>query len=108
MQNTESLYLYPVTEYSSVMPTVHLIIKGKVQGVFYRATAKKEADKLSLSGWVQNTGEGNVEIVASGTQPALQALTDWCRKGPSRAKVTDVVVTRKEGEELFDEFMIRR
>ncbi len=89
------------------MPTVHLVIKGKVQGVFYRATAKKEADQWGITGWVKNTDEGNVEIIASGSQPHLQQFIEWCRKGPSRAQVSDVVITEIE-EGKFDEFTVKR
>ncbi len=89
------------------MPTVHLIVKGKVQGVFYRATAKKTAHEHGITGWVQNTDEGHVEIVASGSQQALEKFIEWCRQGPSRAKVTGVETNEKE-EQLFDEFEIKR
>ena len=50
------------------MPTVHLLIKGKVQGVFYRASAKEKAGGLKLTGWVKNTPAGDVEAVASSTE----------------------------------------
>ena len=45
------------------MPTIHLLIKGTVQGVYYRASAKEVADRLHLSGWVKNTREGHVEVL---------------------------------------------
>lgn len=54
------------------MATVHLIIRGKVQGVFYRATAKEVADKMGITGKVQNKEGGEVEIWASGTQEQLK------------------------------------
>ncbi len=89
------------------MPTVHLIVKGKVQGVFYRANAKKTADENGISGWVKNTNDDCVEMVASGSQQALEKFIDWCKKGPARAKVIEVMVTEKE-EQLFDEFELKR
>ena len=89
------------------MPTIHLLIKGKVQGVFYRANAKKMADEYGVTGWVQNTKDDCVEMVASGSQQALQQFEEWCRKGPTRARVTDVIRTEKE-EQLFKEFKINR
>lgn len=89
------------------MPTIHLIVKGKVQGVFYRATAKKKAVVLGLTGWVQNTPDGNVEITATGTQQALDSFTEWCHEGPSRASVTGMEVSQKE-ESRFEEFIIIR
>lgn len=89
------------------MPTVHLVVKGKVQGVFYRATAKKKADEYSITGWVQNTPGDSVEMVASGSQNHLDKFMEWCKEGPSRAKVTDVIKEERQ-EELFADFTIRR
>lgn len=87
------------------MPTVHLIIRGKVQGVFFRATAKDVADKIGLTGWVKNTVEGNVEIMASGSDDQLQKFMEWCRVGPRKAIVTEVVATKKE-EKNFKSFEV--
>ncbi|MEI6946510.1 acylphosphatase [Paraflavisolibacter sp. H34] len=72
------------------MATLHLIIKGKVQGVFYRAWAKEAAEQLGLTGWVKNTDEGNVEALVSGPDERVQQFTDACRQGPSRAQVTAI------------------
>ncbi len=76
------------------MPTIHLLIKGKVQGVFYRATSKKIADKLNLTGWIKNTINDNVEATVTGDQEQLQQFINWCKNGPEKAKVEDVVVTK--------------
>ncbi len=89
------------------MPTVHLMVKGKVQGVFYRATAKKMADETGITGWVKNTPDDCVEIVASGSQQGLQQFIEWCKRGPARAKVSEVKV-KKMDEENFGEFTIIR
>lgn len=89
------------------MPTVHLIIKGRVQGVFFRATAKDVADEIGVKGWVKNTEEGNVEIMATATDKQLQKFMDWCKAGPRKAIVTDVVLT-KMPDENFEEFKIVR
>lgn len=89
------------------MPTVHLLIKGKVQGVFYRATAKEEADRLGITGWVKNTAEGHVEAIASGTQDALDQFITWCKKGPRRAEVIAVNITNLS-EETFKQFSVVR
>ena len=82
------------------MPTVHLQIEGKVQGVFYRATAKKMADQLGLNGWVRNTPGGSVEATVNGTEEAVAAFIDWCKKGPPKAIVENVVVTPKPDDGL--------
>ena len=89
------------------MPAVHLIIKGKVQGVFFRASAKDKADDLGIKGWVKNTPEGDVEIMANGNQMAVDEFIQWCRTGPSKAKVTSVD-TRIVEEEDFTGFRITR
>lgn len=72
------------------MSTVHLTITGKVQGVFYRATAKKIADKMGLTGTVQNSDSGEVDIWASGPHEQLQKFISWCREGPAGARVEEV------------------
>ena len=89
------------------MPSVHILIKGKVQGVFYRATAKDMAQALDLKGWVKNTSEGYVEAVATGSENGLHQFIEWCKKGPSKAVVTSVNVT-SIAEKFFEDFRIAR
>ena len=89
------------------MPTIHLLIKGKVQGVFYRATAKDIAQALDLKGWVKNTKEGHVECIVTGSEKALQQYIEWCRKGPEKAIVDSINVTSIK-EEKFEEFKVIR
>lgn len=89
------------------MPTVHMIVKGKVQGVFFRASAQEAAEECGVTGWVRNTEEGDVELMASGSNEALKRFVEWCRKGPRRAVVSDVVVEQKE-EETFPGFKVLR
>ena len=90
------------------MPTIHLIIRGRVQGVFYRASAKDEAQSLGLTGWVKNTKQGDVEIMVSGNDAELGKFTDWCRKGPSQAVVTHVFSQQLADEQVFKGFTIVR
>lgn len=89
------------------MATVHLMIKGIVQGVYYRASARDEAEKLGLTGWIKNTPEGNVEVVVTGSQDDINRYITWCWQGPSRAKV-ESVETKVLQEEQFDGFQIIR
>lgn len=89
------------------MPTLHLLIKGKVQGVFYRATAGKTAKQWGVSGWVRNTKEGHVEIVASGNDEQLKHFVNWCKLGPSLARV-DQVEVEETAEQDFEGFEILR
>ena len=89
------------------MPTKRLLIKGKVQGVFYRATARDKAEEYGLKGWVRNTAEGHVEAVVTGTADNIEAFVAWCHQGPSRALVTGVEVEEKPEME-FSAFTILR
>lgn len=89
------------------MQTVHLLIKGKVQGVYYRATAQDVAAALELRGWVKNTADGDVEIKATGSETAINEFIAWCHRGPERAVVRQVQVTLS-GLEDFDGFRIIR
>lgn len=89
------------------MPTFRIIVKGKVQGVFYRACAKETADENGVKGWVRNLESGEVEIMATGSKGQLASFIDWCKQGPPRAIVTHVDIAEKE-EMAFDEFMILR
>ena len=89
------------------MKTIRLTIKGKVQGVFYRATAKDIADEFGIKGWVRNLPNNNVEITATAAEELLQKFIDWCKQGPPRAKVDGVIVEELNLEE-FNGFRIIR
>jgi len=87
---------------------IHIIVSGRVQGVFFRANTKEQADKLGVSGFVQNLCDGNVEIMAEGEREKLEELLDWCYHGPSEAKVTDIEFGWLEPKNEFESFEIRR
>lgn len=87
------------------MPTLHLIIEGEVQGVFYRASAMKKARQMGITGWVKNTPESHVEIIASGTMEQLLDFVEWCNEGPPNAKVY-IIKSHKINDQHFDEFKI--
>ncbi|HET6766016.1 MAG TPA: acylphosphatase [Chitinophagaceae bacterium] len=89
------------------MKTIRLTIKGKVQGVFYRATAKDFADDLGIKGWIKNLPDRNVEIRATGSEELLQKFIDFCKQGPPRARVDEVIVEELELQE-FNDFRIIR
>jgi acylphosphatase len=69
------------------------MISGRVQGVFYRASAQRYAQSLALSGWVRNRRDGRVELFACGDEAALETLEKWLEIGPEYAKVTNIEVT---------------
>lgn len=87
--------------------TLYLLISGKVQGVFYRAEAKKQANTLGLKGWVKNTTDDKVEAVVSGTEEKLNQFVEWCKNGPRQAQVTDVSVIQTD-EQNFEDFEVIR
>ena len=89
------------------MKTIRLTIKGKVQGVFYRATAKDVADLIGVKGWVRNLPDNNVEIIATASEETLQKFIIWCKQGPPKARVDDVIVEELDLEE-FNGFRIIR
>ena len=89
------------------MPTIHLLIKGKVQGVFFRATARKVAEQLLVTGWIKNTNAGDVEAMVTGTEEQLQRFSTWCKHGPENATVEEVVIN-KIAETSFSEFEVIR
>ena len=72
------------------------IVSGRVQGVWFRESCRREAAHLRVAGWVRNRGDGRVEVVGEGDPAAVHALLDWCRTGPPRAEVTDVEVQDEE------------
>lgn len=81
-------------------------IKGKVQGVFFRASTRETAQKLGIRGWVRNLSDGTVETVAEGDSDALEKFIDWCKKGPESAVVTDVDIDMQTATGKFDNFTI--
>ena len=80
------------------MPTIHLLIKGRVQGVSYRVNARAAAERLHITGWVKNTAEGHVEALAIGEDADLKKFVAWCRRGPEHAAVTEVIELPPPGE----------
>ena len=69
-----------------------LIISGRVQGVYFRAQTKQQAEARGLRGWVRNLPDGRVEAVVEGDASIVEQMIAWCHRGPSAAHVTDVQV----------------
>jgi acylphosphatase len=69
-----------------------VIVSGRVQGVFFRDTCRRVADRLGLCGWVRNRRDGTVEAVIEGDRNDVGELVAWCREGPARAIVTDLQI----------------
>ena len=75
-----------------MIEAVHIIICGKVQGVWFRAGSKEKADELGIFGWVKNKLEGTVEIYAEGEKSQLENFIAWCHKGTPAANVTSLEI----------------
>jgi acylphosphatase len=86
---------------------LHAVVRGRVQGVGFRAFASRRATALALGGWASNRADGAVEVEACGPRPALEALLEALRDGPSAARVDDVIVHWSECDSAPPEFRIR-
>ncbi len=82
--------------------TRHLIISGLVQGVWYRESLREAADAQGVTGWVRNRLDGSVEAMLQGEADRVDALIDWCRRGPPQARVEGVEI--EDGEGRYDRF----
>ena len=84
----------------------HVLISGRVQGVFYRTSTRDIAEQYGLTGWVKNTSDGRVEAVFEGEETAIKDMITWCHKGPRLAEVSDVLVDYIKFLGEFEEFSI--
>ncbi|MBW2251232.1 MAG: acylphosphatase [Deltaproteobacteria bacterium] len=84
----------------------HVIISGRVQGVFFRMETLKAAQLYGVSGWVKNKADGTVEALFEGDKNSVDSILKWCRKGSPPAKVENAVVNWEDYTGEFDEFKI--
>ncbi len=83
-------------------------ISGRVQGVFYRASTRDQANRLGgLSGWVRNEADGSVRLVVEGPEDTVRQLLAWCRKGPSGARVDGIQETWSDARGDLERFNAR-
>lgn len=87
---------------------VHLVVRGRVHGVFFRASTEQEAKRLGVVGWVKNRPDATVEILAQGHEEALNELVAWAQKGPSAARVDHVDIKWSDATGHFDLFQVLR
>ncbi len=86
---------------------VQLVIQGRVQGVFFRANTKKEAESLSVYGFAMNQSNGSVKVVMEGSEENLVKLIEWCKIGPPLARVDEVDIEWDVYKNEFSSFEIR-
>ena len=89
------------------MKRIHVIVSGRVQGVFFRAYMEKTANSLNLKGWVRNLPDGRVEILCEGNNADVDAMLVWCRNGPPSANVTGTEISEEPYTGEFSGFSIR-
>jgi acylphosphatase len=84
-----------------------VVVHGRVQGVFFRDSTQREASRRGVAGWVRNRGDGAVEAVFEGPAEDVEALVDFCRRGPRGAEVDRVEAEESEAVEGLRGFEVR-
>jgi acylphosphatase len=86
------------TQSVPILKTLHLVIHGRVQGVFFRQSMQHEAASLAISGWVRNRSNGTVEAVVHGDPGAVDVIVSWAQRGPQLAQVERVDIDPTDGD----------
>jgi acylphosphatase len=86
----------------------HVIFKGKVQGVWFRANTQQKAVELGVNGWVRNLNDGSVEAVFEGEKSLVEEVIDWCSHHQPYARVTEAEVHWESARNEFNKFEIKR
>jgi acylphosphatase len=89
------------------MKRIRVLISGRVQGVFFRAYTKEEAERLGLKGWVRNLPDGRVEALFEGEEKAVAEMLKWCHRGSPASVVTKVETFEEPYTGEFKDFKIR-
>ncbi len=85
----------------------HVYVSGYVQGVWFRSHTREAAERLGVCGWVRNMPDGRVEAVFEGDEEKVEAMVDFCRRGPPGAHIEAVEVKREQYKGEFSDFGIR-
>jgi acylphosphatase len=85
----------------------HVLVSGRVQGVFFRQNTLERAKALGLKGWVKNTKDGKVEAVFEGEKEKIEKILEWMRKGPPFARVDGLEIEWENFKGEFEDFEIR-
>lgn len=89
------------------MKTMHVIVEGRVQGVFFRDYTKKQASLLHLGGWVRNLHDGSVEAVLQGTEEDVSAMLVWLKNGSPSARVDGIRTSEVTDDQQYSTFQVR-
>jgi acylphosphatase len=84
-----------------------VVVRGEVQGVFFRDSTQEEARRRGVAGWVRNREDGTVEAVFEGPPDAVDAMVEWCRSGPSKADVRDMEASLEREPDGLEGFEVR-
>ena len=84
----------------------HVLVSGRVQGVFFRDSTRQKAEELGLAGWVKNTPDGQVEALFEGPSESVREMVDWCQDGPQRAAVENVDVDFEDADGDLEGFEV--
>lgn len=87
--------------------TIHAIVEGKVQGVFFRAYTRDEAERLGLSGWVRNQPDGSVEALISGDARNVDRMLEWLETGSPLSQVSRVIIESGQQPSETKDFLIK-
>lgn len=90
-----------------MMVRAHILVSGRVQGVFFRSETSYEAEKRGVKGWIRNLPDGKVEAIFEGEEESVRELVEFCRHGPLGAKVAKVDVTWENHTGEFRRFEVR-
>jgi acylphosphatase len=88
---------------SDGLSRAHVVVRGLVQGVYFRGETRERARSVGVAGWVRNRPDGAVEAVFEGAGERVESMVAWCRRGPAGARVDDVAVDwqQPDGEQGF-------
>jgi acylphosphatase len=96
-----------MTQGSAEKTSAHVMISGRVQGVFFRAETQKAAHRIGVNGWVRNTADGRVEAVFEGDREQVEQMIQWCWEGSPSARVENVEAEHRGFRGEFDGFSVR-
>ena len=90
-----------------VKQCVHILVTGKVQGVFFRQATKVIAIKNNVTGWVKNLENTKVEILLEGDDQNVNSVVDWCLNGPANSRVDEIKIDQQEFSGQYSNFEVR-